>query len=176
MSTKQERRRERLEAERLLERQQAIETPRHPHDEQWGYWGVGGPWVQLIHRPARTIGVCYEVRGVPGNLRLFRSRSTRPGGELVVGHERVAAKPSFLYRMLRELDEIQVPLRALRGDYGVLDGERFELATFAGMGVAARLAWYAGPVAPGWEPLVQFTTAHIMDFDSRDAIEDESSA
>lgn len=176
MSNQQQRQRQFIEAEHQIERRRAIEAPRHPHDERWGYWGIGVLRVQLIRRPAFGVGVCYEVRGEFGNLRLFRSRTSPHDKELFVGHEKLDAKPSFLYRILRGFEEITVPLHLPRVDYGVLDGERFEFAIFAGMVIAARFMWRRGEVAPGWEPLVQLSETLIKDFDTREVIDERSSA
>ena len=35
-----------------------------------------------------------------------------------------------------------------------------------------RLMWHGGTAAPGWEPLVELTLAHIKDFDAGAAIDD----
>lgn len=175
MSTKQERKAERMEAEKRLEQQRAIELPRHPHDGRWGYWGAGELRIQLIHRPAFGTGVCYEIRGDLGNLRLFRSRFNRRDEDLVVGHERVDAKPSLLYRVMQQFEEINIPLRMPRIDYGVLDGERFEFATFAGIVIMARFVWRISNAAPGWERLIELTETHIKDFDARGILEDDGS-
>lgn len=164
-----------MEAAKRLERQQAIEVPRHPHDGRWGYWGAGELRIQLIYRPAFGTGVCYEIRGDIGNLCLFRSRFCHRGEELVVGHERVDAKPSLLYRVMRQFGEISIPLSMPRVDYGVLDGERFEFATFTGMSVMARFVWRISNAVPGWERLVELTEGHIKDFDTRGIIEDDDS-
>jgi len=170
-TTKQERQDALVEAER----QQAIETPRHPHDMQWGYQGIGILRIQLIHRRAFAgAGACYEVRGDIGNLRLYRSRFNI-GGDLVVGCERIDVGPSILYKMLRKLDEISVPLRWPQEDFGVLDAERFELATFSGNRMMARFTWHSASIDPGWEPLVQFATEYLENFQSRDVIDRESS-
>ncbi|WP_437312770.1 hypothetical protein [Sorangium sp. So ce385] len=174
MSAKNERRRMRLEAERREERESATTTPRDPHDRTWGFFGVGSLQAQFLRRPSRQAGVCYEIRGELGGLRLFRSASAPAGADLVVGYDQIAAKPAALGRLLRSLEELRLPVRRELESVGVLDGEVLEATVCGGVQAIARFTWRRGAVPDGWQPLAELVESSIAEFDALDIANDES--
>ncbi|WP_437720124.1 hypothetical protein [Sorangium sp. So ce861] len=175
MSAKNERRRMRVEAERREEMEIATTTPRDPHDRTWGFFGVGALQAQLLRRPSRQAGVCYEIRGDLGNLRLFRSVSTRAGADLVVGYDQVAAKPAALWRLLRSLEDLRLPVRRRLEPFGALDGEVLEATVCGGVQAIARFTWKRGAAPDGWQPLAELVESSIAEFDALEIAHDEDS-
>lgn len=166
MTRKQEQAGASTRAEHGLEaKDEALTAPRHPQDEHWGYSGLSPILLQLVRRPSRERGVCYEVRGALGALALFRSVSPSPGDARVVGHERVDVRPSELYRLVTAVDALSVPLRSRSEQRGVLDGVLYELAAFGDTRTVARLSWYAGHAPSAWGPLVSLVEQTIGRFD-----------
>lgn len=172
MSAENARRQLLVEEQRREEIKLAVTTPRDPRDATWGYFGVGVLQAQLVRRSSRRCGVCYEIRGDLGSLRVLRSLGTRPGGSLVVGHVRVAAKASRLHQLLRLFEDLEVPVRRPLEPAGVLDGEIFELAVSTGLGASARFTWYGGAAPAGWETLAELTESCITGFDGLDGVDE----
>ncbi|WP_148313935.1 hypothetical protein [Sorangium cellulosum] len=173
MSAKNERRRMRLEAERREEMEIATTTPRDPHDRTWGFFGVGSLQAQFLRRPSRQAGVCYEIRGELDSLRLFRSVSPSAGADLVVGYDQLAAKPAALWRLLRNLEELRLPVRRQLESVGVLDGVTLEATVCGGVQAIARFTWRRGAVPDGWQPLAELVESSIAEFDELEIAYDE---
>jgi hypothetical protein len=169
MSTKAERKLERRRVEDEHEKRVAVTTPRHIHDD-WGYRGIGARLLQLIRRPSFDRTVCYEVRGQEGSLRLYRSLSAAPGEAFVVGCSLVTVEPIVLGRLVRSIDALSIPPRTRLQPLGVLDGERYELATLGGVQAAARFSWCGGHAPEGWTNMATLVEAAIRDFDLLDAV------
>lgn len=166
MSTKNERRQERLRAEEEHRRQVAVTTPRHIHDDDWGYWGVGCLLLKLVRRPSFERTVCYELRGTEGSLRLFRSLSVGRGERFVIGYDLVAAEPTALGRIVRAIGAVSVPVRMRLDPSGVLDGETYELAAFGGVQAVSRFSWRGGYAPEGWVVLVGLVESALREFDA----------
>ncbi len=156
----------RVETERREETERALNTPRDPRDSTWMAPRGGRLQAQFVHWPSRNCGVCYEIRGDIGNLHLFRSRSTAPDVELVVGYVRVAAKPATLWRLLRALETLQLPIRRQLEPVAVADGDTFEVAVCGGVDASVRFTWRSGRVPQGWEPLAELAESCVTEFDA----------
>lgn len=174
MSAKREGRQMRLESERLDETERAINTPRHPRDTTWMAPRGGALQAQFVRRPSRKPGVCYEIRGDIGNLHIFRSCSAQPGAELVVGYARVAAKPISLWRLLRALEALRLPIRQQLEPVAVADGETFEVAVCGGVQASVRVTWRGGHVPNGWEPLAELAESCVREFDALPTVDEGS--
>lgn len=144
----------------------ALATPRHPHDESWGYPGAGCLHVQLVRRPSRGPSICYEIRGDLGALAVYRSTSRSHDDHRVLGHERLAVKPSQLYRVVRALEAVRVPVRLPYLGGGVLDGICYEVSTFGGAQTAARFCWCGDERQDEWHPLTSLALLTINRFDA----------
>lgn len=165
MSKKNERRQERLRAESEHERQVAVTTPRHIHDDDWGYPGIGHVLLKVVRRPTFEHTVCYELRGTEGSLRLFRSLSTAPGALFVIGYNLVAADPTALGRIVRSISALSIPVRARLDSRGVLDGETYELTSFGGTQAVSRFSWRGGYAPEGWAALENLVQSAFKEFE-----------
>lgn len=156
------RRKEELRAaHRAAERAEALVRHRQPHEDV-GYWGAGLVLFRIVVVASFEYTVAWEVRELADGLALFRSRSPERDVRLLVGEERLSARPAALRRLVDELRSFSVPLFPAMRRFAVADGGRVELVLRSGWDTSCHLSWSDGFHPPEWSGLVARVSAMLV--------------
>ena len=148
MKRRQEVIRNAMERHAAKVREQAVATPRDPHDEI-SFPGLGRRFVRLLVFPSFSVSESWDIRSTwpePSGFTVFASRSSLAGERRLVGYQQLDPTGIDLAELLARLQRVRFPIW-VDDDFVGCDGTTYEISSKSGFTRLHVSWWEDGPAS-----------------------------